>query len=156
MRSWPRRESRHFRLPMRRRAPERSRGTASDLLVSVWQLLAAGQPNKAREKLLLVWSNYMDGFTSEQEGRVALRLFERLAPSTDDPRAWKRLPDVLPVHRAGEDGVAWSISRASVDGLAATHDLSPTRSGTVSKSDVLAYITWRGEEEVVLRPGSVR
>lgn len=32
------------------------------------------------------------------------------------------------------------------------YGLEPIRSGVVAKRDVLAYITWRGENEIVIRP----
>ncbi len=136
------------------RAALRTRSTGTDLLVSVWELLAAGREDEARQKLLLVWKNYMDEVAGEQGGRVALRLFERLGFSTDDQDGWARLPDEIPVWRAGPDGISWTADREVGEGLASRLE-TPLRTGTVAKRDVLAYISGRGEVEIVVRPERV-
>jgi hypothetical protein len=96
-----------------------------------------------------------DALQSEQAGRVALGLLSRLAPCYDDEEAWRRLPDEFPVYVAGGDGLSWTTSRETAESLARMHGLDPTREGRVAKQDVLAYITERGEDEIIPRPGSV-
>jgi hypothetical protein len=118
-------------------------------------LLAQGLPQQAREQLLLVWQHYMDGLQPDQAGRVAVRLLERLAPSTDDPEAWTQLPETITVYRAGDEGFSWTTDRAVADYLARTEGLWPVSEATVAKADVLAYITGRGEAEILIRPENV-
>jgi hypothetical protein len=135
----------------------RIRSSGTDLLVGAWRLLASGARNEAREKLLLAWQHYMDGLQPDQAGRVAYRLFERLGFLTDDPEAWTQLPDPVTVYRAGAPtGLAWTTERETAEFLARQHDLTPVTQGTVAKQDVLAYITGRGEAEIVARPRRVR
>src|SRR5262249_52758207 len=103
------------------------------------------------------WSWSLDGLSTKREGRMALRLFERLGFSTDDPDAWAKLPDLLTIYRAGRVGVAWTV-----DPDYAAHALTRmasggrVRTGTVAKADVLAFITWYGEAEVILPPSLAR
>jgi len=123
-----------------------------DLLVEVWRFYSVGCEDRARDLLVQVWSWSMDGLSSEQEARVALRLFQRLAPCTDDPDGWASLPGELVVYRAGGPGISWTLSREIAEQLAAAHELEPVRAGRVAKSDVLAYITHHGEEEIIAMP----
>ena len=132
----------------------KTNGAERDVLVKVWREYASGHEDEARQRLILVWNNFMDGLASEQAGRVAVRLFERLAPVTDDPEAWTSLPAEMTVYRAGRPGVAWTVDRETVEYLAKEHGLTPIRTGTVAKTDVLAYL--RREQEVVIRPEHVR
>jgi hypothetical protein len=123
----------------------------------VWRLHAQGRRDEAREKLLLVWEHYMDGMQSAQAGHVALQLLERLALVTDEPQAWAQLPDPVTVYRAGAlDGFAWTTERETADYLARQYGLAPVTEGTVAKRDVLAYITGRGEAELVICPENVK
>ena len=132
------------------------RSTGTDQLVLVWRLLAQGRDDEARARLTRTWAFCMDDLQSEQAGRVALRLFERAGFSTDDADGWERLPDPLTIHRAGDSGFSWTIDRETADNLAREHELSPVTTARVAKADVLAYITGRGEGEIVVRPEDVR
>lgn len=87
----------------------------------------------------------MDAFEPDpQVLRVVLRLFDRLAPSTDDPDLWAQLPAEFTVYRAGPTvGFSWTTEQATAHRLADAYDLVPMRMGTVTKSDVLAHITFR-------------
>lgn len=96
--------------PERRVGRTRSAGT--DLLVEVWRLLASGDEDAAQQKMLLAWTFYMDGLESEQAGRVAIRLLERLAPATDNHDEWGGLPEEFVVYRAGPEGFSWTRDRA--------------------------------------------
>ena len=132
------------------------RGTLTEQLVEVWRRSASGHADSARELLVQVWSSGMDSLASEQESRVGLRLLEGLAPVTDDPDAWAALPDVLVIHRAGQvSGLCWSLEREEAEDLAREYDLSPVTMATVAKTDVLAYVTHKGEDEIIPRPGRV-
>ena len=138
-------------------APRRMRGTASDLVVSVWRLLAEGREDEARATMLRTWSVAVDALAGEQAVHVALRLLERLAPSTDDPEGWARLPDEIPVFRAGMlEGFAWTTERDVAEALARKlraewSEAVPIHLGTVAKRHVLAYITGYGEHELAVR-----
>ena len=126
-----------------------TRSTGTDLLVRVWRELAAGNEDKARETLVMVWKGYMDAVASEQGGRVALRLFDRLKPCTDAPDAWSRLPPRIVVYRAGPPGPSWSTDRDTVEHLLKL-GFTPMRVGTVARDDVLGYIEGRGEFEIIV------
>jgi hypothetical protein len=136
----------------------RTRGTLSNALVDVWRLSASGRPDEARAKLLRTWSVAADVLAGEQAVYVALRLLERLAPSTDDRAAWERLPDEIAVYRAGMlEGFAWTTNREVAEALARRLSMDnlgervPVRSGTIAKQDVLAYVTGYGEDEIIAR-----
>jgi hypothetical protein len=124
-----------------------------DYVVEVWRLQSAGRDADARELLARVWAWGMDTAASEPALRVALRLFRRLGFVTDDVEAWERLPERLEVARAesaqGSDGFCWTLDPEIAEMHAARHGLRISR-GLVPKSDVLAYITGRGEEEIVV------
>ena len=78
-----------------------------------------GHDDEARDKLITVWIRGADGFGGDQAGCVAVRLLERLAPSTDDPEGWARLPSKITVYRVGSsDGFAWTIDRETAMQLA--------------------------------------
>jgi hypothetical protein len=140
----------------------RIRGGASDGLVAVWKLLAAGRETEARAKLLGTWSFAVDALAGEQAAYVALRLLKRLAPSTDDPKGWARLPDEITVFRAGmPEGFCWTLRRDTAESLARrlaadVGETVPIHTGVVDKRDVLAYITGYGEDEIVAPLESIR
>jgi hypothetical protein len=131
----------------------------SDVLVLVWKRLAADRPDEASVLLMNYWSRRMDALAEPREGRIALRLFQRLGFSTDAPDAWARLRDPLHVYRIGEaGGVSWTVSvdvievhseriRADVPDA-----VIPVLEAIVAKSEVLAFITDYGEDEVICRP----
>jgi hypothetical protein len=127
-------------------------GTASEILVEIWHLYATGAIEQARQRLIGCWMFYMDGLSTSQDGRVALKLFSRLGFTTDAADVWASLPDPLIVYRAGTDGVAWTVDRDVASYLAREHALGSVRSRTVAKAGVLAYINGRGEAEVILEP----
>jgi hypothetical protein len=123
-----------------------------DYLVECWRLQAAGREEDARQLLAGVWSWAMDGSASEKMPRVALRLLGRLGFVSDAADDWRALPDELEVYRAesgGEDGLCWTLDRSIAEKHARRHELTVSR-GRVSKADVLAYITHRGEDEIVV------
>jgi hypothetical protein len=124
--------------------------SAANLLVIAWRLLAAGRREEAGQVLMSVWRSSMDGLSTLQEGRVALALFRRLGFTTDNPEEWEALTDPLTVYRAGEEAVSWSSEREVVEALSRMHDLGPIRSRVIAKADALAYITERGEAEVIV------
>jgi hypothetical protein len=138
------------------------RGTASDLLVEVWKLYAGGQADEARATLLETWSFAVDALAGEQTALVALRLLERLAPSTDDPEGWERLPNQITVYRAGmHEGFCWTTGLDTVEQIArglADDVEEPVRvwTGEVDKREVLAYITGNGEDEIIVRWENVK
>jgi hypothetical protein len=135
----------------------RTRGTASDLLVEVWRLVAQGREEEARARLMRTWWWTMDDFAEEQHGAVALRLFDRLGFCTDDLERWEELPGELVVYRAGSRaGLSWTTELEVTEDLARSQELWPIRTGTVAKAHVLAYITERGEDEVIVRPEHVQ
>jgi hypothetical protein len=121
----------------------------------VWADYRAGRLDEAGSLLVRTWW-FIDGLYDSQVGRVALRLFERVGFWTDDPDGWQELPAERVVYRAGPRGPSWSIDRETVEYLARFHELEPLRTGRVARGDVLAYITERGEHEVVVRPERVR
>lgn len=130
-----------------------------DFLVEVWRLYTAERLAEARALLLRVWSWGMDSAASEQDVRVASRLLRRLAPCIDDEDGWRALPDPLVVYRAHggyrESGFSWTLRRDIAESLAKRYDLPEVREGQIAKRDVLAYITWYGEQEILAAPGSV-
>jgi len=127
-----------------------------DLLIEVWRLQALDRTEEARALLCGVWHWGIDALANEKAVRVALRLLGRLAPCTDAPESWAALPEQLVVWRAGEpDGFSWTLDRAVAERLAVEYDLAPLWHGQVAKADVLAYITNRGENEIIPRAGSV-
>jgi hypothetical protein len=98
-------------------------GTASEILVEIWHLYATGAIEQARQRLIGCWMFYMDGLSTSQDGRVALKLFSRLGFTTDAADVWASLPDPLIVYRAGTDGVAWTVDRDVASYLAREHAL---------------------------------
>lgn len=128
----------------------KTRGSDSELLITVWQRLRTGDIEDARVRLLWTWASSMDGASSMQAGRVALALFRRLGFSTDNPEAWQALPDPIQVFRVGQPGIAWTANRQAAIDLARSHGLAPLRRGLADKGDVLAFITARGEDEIIL------
>jgi hypothetical protein len=129
--------------------------SASDGLVAVWKLLAAGRETEARASYWEPGASLVDALAGEQAADVALRLLKRLAPSTDDPKGWAQLPDEIAVFRAGEpEGFSWTIRRYTAESVARRlaselGETVPIHSGVVDKQDVLAYITGYGEDEIV-------
>ena len=106
---------------------------------------------------MYVWAGGIDALASTQAERVGIRLFERLKPCIGDADRWESLPEEIEVFRAGEpDGPCWTLNREIADGLARQHDLSSIHEGRVRRSEVAAFITHRGEDEVVVRPERVR
>ncbi len=130
----------------------RTRGTLSDTLVKVYRLHEQGRNAAARKLLLAAWTSSMDAFSGEQDARVALKLLRRLGFSTDNPDDWDALPDPLTVYRAGRPGLAWTTEREVAEYLAEDHELGPITTRTIAKAEALAYITQRGESEVILMP----
>ena len=126
-----------------------------DHLVEVWRFHSVGRDEDARSLLGAIWAWAMDGLRSAQEVRVALRLLDRLGFVTDHAEAWRSLPDELVVYRAESSdepsrGFCWTLDRSVAEMHAQEHQLKVTV-GVVSKASVLAYITYRGEDEIVVR-----
>lgn len=137
--------------PILRPFPERR-----DILVFIWRLFTLGRHDEARERLLFLWSGSIDGLAERREGRVAVRLFERLGFSTDDPEAWSELPDPLTIYRAGGEGIAWTVDRGVAEQHAGQEEERVSvRASTISKADALAFITRYGEAEVLVRPSAL-
>jgi hypothetical protein len=91
-----------------------------------------------------------------QESHVALRLFQRLGFSTDDPDAWAALPDPVPMYRTGStEGVSWTTDLEIAEANAALTKTT-VLAGIAEKADVLAFTTGRGESEVIIRPNWMR
>ena len=149
-------ERRMDALLKRRIRAGRERGFASEGLERVWTDYRRGDVDSARAQLLRVWHGGVDALAGRQAARVAVKLLERLGPCFDDADRWQELPAELEVARAGGlDGFCWSVDRTVAESLAAQFGL-PLHDGRVNKRDVLAFITERGEEEVVVRPERIR
>jgi hypothetical protein len=131
-----------------------------DYLVEVWRLHAAGRDGDARLLFAGVWGWAMDN-ANQGFAPVALRLLDRLGFVTDDPEAWQALQDELVVYRAESNveepdrGFSWTLDKEIAAMHAARHRLSVSV-GRVAKRDVLAYITRRGEAEIVVHRSDVR
>jgi hypothetical protein len=126
----------------------------ADHLVIVWRLVAAGRAEEARRLLIHSWCQSFDVLSTDQEGRVAVRLFDRLGFSTDDPELWHSLPDPVPVYRFGSPGVSWTADREIAEEArrSAGEGAPPIQSRAVAKTEALAFITGYGEQEVIVRP----
>jgi hypothetical protein len=146
------------------RERHRRPGTAADYLGETWRLYSAGRDDDARASLTRLWTS-MELSTS-QEVRLALRLFERLKPVTDETAAWEALPSEFLVYRPsngpggmGRGHVSWTLSEGHAEQLAELLRavkvsqrmglLTRVESARVLKSDVLAYFRSHGEEIVV-------
>jgi len=126
-----------------------------DYLVEVWRLQAAGRPDDARWLLLGVWSWALDNVNAGI-APTAVRLLERLGFATDNPEEWESLPAEIIIFRAESNpndpssGFCWTLERDVADSLAQRQGLTVS-TGVIAKSDALAYITHRGESEVIVR-----
>lgn len=128
-------------------------------LVEAWRLQAAGRDTEAHELLMEVWSRAMDA-DNMHAAPAALRLLKRFGFVSDDQETWSALPDELTIYRAESevdsgDGYCWTLDRAVAEMFANRFGLAVSI-GTVRKRDVLAYITQRSEEEVVVPKERVR
>jgi hypothetical protein len=123
-----------------------------DHLVEVWRLYAAGRDDDARKLLLSVWSRAMDTTANERDVRVAVRLLGRLGFVTDAPAEWAEMPARLTIYRAETSemmrGLCWTLD-PEIAAKHAERDALTITSGSGRKEDVLAYITRRGESEIV-------
>lgn len=96
---------------------------------------------------------YMEHFMSEDDRKVFTL-----------PENKGGMPRTFPVYRGfnydgGEDGFSWTIDRARAKWFArrlCTDDYRPmVATGTVSRKDVIGYMTGRDEQEIVVLPENV-
>ena len=126
----------------------------ADFLVEVWRFQSVGRDDDARFLLAGIWSSAMDAAADDRNVRLWFRLRDRVGFVTDDQAAWDALPTELNVYRAESDptaarGLAWTVDPEVAEHLAGQKGLALT-SGRVAKADVLAFITHRGEDEILV------
>lgn len=126
----------------------------TDILNDIRMRYGMGHEASARERLLFVWQGFCDSLAAPGVAEGALCLMGEFGFSTDDPEEWDALPDPVVLYRVGSaDGVSWSTDRAFVKREAEGGRVFKLRA---AKAEALAYITGRGESEVILRPEFVR
>ena len=116
-------------------------------LVRVWRDAASGRVVEAREGLVDLWHQdeyfLLENPASGQFGRVVLRLFDRLAPVTDDPDTWAQLPERIEIYKVGSPDTTdlnWTLDEMKVAFYNWEYGI-PETAGTVGKQDVLAYLS---------------
>ena len=105
---------------------------------------------------------WMDTENVEELGNKPLEMFEAVGyvSDTDAERPTGELIICRGTQRKGDRGINWSISGEVAEWFARRWARSSATSwltiGKVRGEDVLAYLTSRGEEEIVVNPKNVR
>lgn len=121
-------------------------------LPTLWELCQKRVTMKSFHELLIdVWQ---DTEMPHQFGNLPCKLFKLATQCiTDDKPAWNALPDILTIYRGGyAHGISWTTSKKTADWFARRfynpeHFLWTAR---IAKHRCFAYITSRGEAEVVV------
>jgi hypothetical protein len=120
----------------------------------VWRLQAQGCDEEALALLVEQWPwGPKRNAKIDQENRVALRLLRRLGFATNDPAAWRALPDPLVIYRAEDEpgGCCWTTSRAYAEHFAKEVMRANVTTREIRKADALAFING-AESEVIVEP----
>lgn len=130
-------------------------------LQALQELLAEHEPANPGVLVRSVWTDSENIHQNYEEWREVLSEVG-ISMEADDLEKFQAMPEELTIYRGctpeGEEGYSWSLARDKAEWFATrfSRDEPQLMEAKVNKGQVIAYLSGRGEEEIVVLPEHVK